>query len=128
MQADREQLASALAELLANAATAAGTSGPAPIRLWARPDATGERVVLAVSDNGPGMDARSADAATTPFYSSQAAGRRRGLGLSKARRYAEINGGSLRVTTTPGEGTTVRIELPATGSRDEGEQRTDDGE
>ncbi len=121
--ADRSQLSSALGELLANAATAAETTG---VRLWACPDAAGRKVVLAVSDTGPGMDARSADAAATPFYSSRQAGRRRGLGLSMAKRFAEINGGSLRIETDPGKGTTVRIELPAAGSGDEDQRRTDD--
>lgn len=125
--ADRAQVSSALSELLNNAATAAEQTGRALVRLWAQGDSTGERVVLAVSDAGGGMDPDLADAATTPFYCSQQSGRRRGLGLSMAKRYAEINAGSLRIATAAGAGTTVRIELPSAGSSDENRQRTDDG-
>ncbi|MFW6066247.1 MAG: ATP-binding protein, partial [Planctomycetota bacterium] len=123
--ADRSQLSSALSELLNNAATAAAETGHREVRLWAKGDATGQRVVLAVSDAGGGMDPKLAGAATTPFYCSQQAGRRRGLGLSMAKRYAEINAGSLRIATAAGAGTTVRIELPAAGSSDEHRQRTE---
>ncbi|MGC9453440.1 MAG: HDOD domain-containing protein [Phycisphaerae bacterium] len=122
--ADRSQLSSALVELLSNAATAAGETDRRAVRLWAQGDATGERVVLAVSDAGGGMDPKLAESATTPFYCSQQAGRRRGLGLSMAKRYAEINAGSLKIATAAGAGTTVRIELPAAGSSNEHRQQT----
>jgi signal transduction histidine kinase len=51
--------------------------------------------------------------AVDPFFSSRPAGRGRGLGLSKAYRLIEINGGNLWIDSKQGAGTTVTIELPA---------------
>ena len=65
-----------------------------------------------VRDTGPGMDARTLDSAFTPFFSAQRAGRRRGLGLPRAKRYVENNGGRIWIRTRPGEGTTVYVQLP----------------
>ena len=48
-----------------------------------------------------------------PFYLNRPAGRGRGLGLSRAYRLAEINGGRLWIDSTPNVGTTVTIELPS---------------
>ena len=67
---------------------------------------------MTVRDTGPGMDARTLDSAFTPFFSAQRAGRRRGLGLPRAKRYVENNGGRIWIRTRPGEGTTVYVQLP----------------
>jgi len=48
-----------------------------------------------------------------PFFSHRAAGRGRGLGLSRAARLVEMNGGRLWLESTPGVGTTAFVELPA---------------
>lgn len=105
--ADGEQVRKALVELIANAAAAAP-------RVWLRAEAdpAGLAVLLTVRDNGPGMDADVAARACTPFFSAQPAGRRRGMGLPKAKRYVESNGGRLRISSRPREGTTVSIQLP----------------
>ena len=105
--ADRSQMRDVLVELIRNA-TAAGAGS---IRLAAHEDPAG--VLLSVRDDGPGMDAPTQAAALTPFFSRQPAGRRRGLGLPRARRYVEVNGGSLWLTSQPGQGTTVFLRLPA---------------
>lgn len=71
-----------------------------------------EKVVVRVEDNGVGMTADVLERATDPFFSSRAAGRGRGLGLSRAARYAEINGGQIRLSSRPKEGTVVLVTLP----------------
>jgi signal transduction histidine kinase len=108
--ADRRQIRMVIEELLANAATAAGTAPK--IRLSAEADEPNDAVLLTVRDNGPGMDQRTLASAFTPFFSSQRAGRRRGLGLPRAKRYVESNGGRIWIRTQPGEGTTVCVQLP----------------
>jgi signal transduction histidine kinase len=50
--------------------------------------------------------------ALLPFFSYRPAGRRRGLGLSRAYRLAELNGGDLWLESLPGEGATVYVRLP----------------
>jgi signal transduction histidine kinase len=109
--ADRQQALAVITELVTNAANAA--TAAAGIRLWAQPDPTGRAVLIGVQDDGPGMDQPTLAAAFTPFFSSQKAGRRRGLGLPTARRYVENNGGSIWLRSQAGQGTLVQISLPA---------------
>jgi PAS domain S-box-containing protein len=62
------------------------------------------KTVLTVTDNGIGLIASSAAAAT--------GGHRRGLGLLGMRERATLIGGQLEITSTPGSGTTVTLQLP----------------
>jgi len=111
VRADRSQIRSVLVELLTNAATAGGSA--ARIRLSAGPGRAEAAVLLSVRDDGAGMDEKTAAKAFTPFYSEQRAGRRRGLGLPRAKRYVENNGGRIWIDSRPGDGTTVFIQLPS---------------
>ncbi len=66
--------------------------------------ADGETVVLEVRDDGAGFDPRSV---------ASAAGAGRRLGLASMRERARAAGGKVAVTSEPGRGTTVRLEVPA---------------
>ena len=66
-------------------------------------------IVLAVTDDGTGFDADDAFAAT-----AQANARRR-LGISSMRERAQAAGGRIAVSSMPGSGTTVRLEVPVDG-------------
>ena len=66
-----------------------------------------------IEDNGCGMSGEVLERAVDPFFSSRPAGRGRGLGLSRAYRLAELNGGRLWLESTPNVGTKVTLELPA---------------
>jgi putative nucleotidyltransferase with HDIG domain len=105
---DSAQMTDVFVELLSNAARAAGAD--ARVTLAAQTDEDG--VTVSVTDNGPGMDDATKEAAFTPFFSSQPAGRRRGLGLSLARRLVELNGGRMWLVSSVGNGTTVYVQLP----------------
>lgn len=109
--ADAGQMQSVVVELMTNAATASRTTPH--IRLAAAGDELADAVLLTVRDDGPGMDEATVAKAYTPFFSAQQAGRRRGLGLSRAKRYVENNGGKIWIESTPGQGTCVWIQLPA---------------
>jgi signal transduction histidine kinase len=110
--ADPAQLKDVLLELVGNAAQAAGKA--VTVRLAAQPRLHG--LLLSVSDNGPGMDQATLASAFMPFFSARPAGRGRGLGLSRARRYVEANGGRIYLQSQPQKGTTVFLELPAAGA------------
>ena len=69
-------------------------------------------VRLQVMDLGCGMDEETARKAAGPFYSAKIAGRKRGMGLAYAARFAQINGGSLEIESHASIGTTVTILLP----------------
>jgi signal transduction histidine kinase len=72
-----------------------------------------DTVRIVVEDNGIGMTPDVREHALDPFFSHRAAGRGRGLGLSRSYRLAEMNGGTLWIESAPNVGTTVTIELPA---------------
>lgn len=111
VQADGQQIAEVLAELMKNAAYAAGKG--AAITLQGEALSDRPQVLLRVCDNGPGMNAATMAKAFTPFFSAQAAGRRRGLGLPRARRTVEANGGRLWLESQPGNGTSAFVLLRA---------------
>jgi CheY-like chemotaxis protein len=72
----------------------------------------GRYVVLAVSDSGSGMDGDTLSHVFEPFFTAQAPGTRAGLGLSIVYGIVKQSGGVVRVTSEPGEGTTVKVFLP----------------
>jgi signal transduction histidine kinase len=68
-------------------------------------------IVLEVSDTGGGIPAQVLPSVCEPFFTTRQEGT--GLGLAIAKRYVEQNGGRLEIASRPGEGTTVRLRLPA---------------
>jgi two-component system sensor histidine kinase FlrB len=69
-----------------------------------------ERVVLSVTDRGPGMDADTRARVFEPFFTRRQGGT--GLGLSIVRGVAERHGGTVVVDSTPGQGATFTLDLP----------------
>ena len=100
-----------LVELLRNAATAADGQVNVGICVGRAEKSSG--VLIQVRDDGPGMEESTLDSVFTPFFSHRRAGRGRGMGLTRAKRSVENNGGRMWIESTPGKGTTVFIELPA---------------
>jgi len=97
-----------LENLTRNAVDAAAPTG-GRVRLAAEPLPSGAR--LTVHDTGPGMTQEELDRAFEPFHTTKAVGT--GLGLPIVRRLVTDLGGTLRVETAPGRGTTFIVELPA---------------
>lgn len=108
---DAHQVSRALEAILTNAQQAyADGSGPVWIDVSVSTD--GSAVVVAIRDEGCGMVAKTLEKATQPFFSSHPAGRRRGMGLAQAQRLLTLNGGDMKLTSAPDEGTTVTVTLP----------------
>lgn len=105
---DRELLARALAELITNALEA---SSGGNVRIGAETDPLDGRLVLRVEDQGAGMSQRAHKHAFDPFFSDKPAGRQRGLGLTRARRIAQLHGGEVRLSPNPQGGTIATIAL-----------------
>ena len=78
----------------------------------------GKSYNLVIRDHGPGIPAGDMEKVFEPFYTTRNDGS--GLGLSIARRIIEVHGGSLDLSSTEGNGTTVRIVLPAIKHQGEG--------
>lgn len=74
----------------------------------------GQYVELAVSDTGVGMDETTVRRALEPFYTTKPAGKGTGLGLAQIYGSARQAGGTVRIESTVGVGTTVRVLLPVT--------------
>jgi signal transduction histidine kinase len=72
----------------------------------------GDYVVVSVSDTGTGMNEETAARAFEPFFTTKEAGRGSGLGLSIVHGFAAQSGGSVQITSSPGNGTNVDLWLP----------------
>ncbi len=110
---DGQRLREVLLILLDNAFKYSDEGGNVSVRLTA--DGSGVR--LAVADNGHGIPAADLPHVFDRFYRVDKARSREmggtGLGLAIARWIAEEHGGTIRLESTAGEGTTVTVELPA---------------
>jgi signal transduction histidine kinase len=111
MVSDRRKISKMLVALLSNAFKFTSTG---EIRISV--SLAGDRVVYGVEDTGIGIpeemhrqvfdEFRQVDGSTTRRYGGS------GLGLSLARRLAQVLGGDIFVDSVPGEGSTFRVELP----------------
>jgi PAS domain S-box-containing protein len=120
VNADATQLESALLNLALNARDAMPDGGV--LRLSASHEGAaaaeaagipaGDYVRFAVTDTGQGMSAEIAARAFEPFFTTKPIGQGSGLGLSMVHGFAEQSGGSVRISSAHGTGTTVSIWLP----------------
>ncbi len=111
--ADESGLRQVLMNILDNAKSAVGSDG-GTIRIQTRRE--GHTIQIRISDNGCGMNAGVVEHIFEPFYTSS--GRGTGLGLAVARKLVEARGGTIRVTSREGEGSTFIVEYPVTGRRE----------
>jgi signal transduction histidine kinase len=106
INADKDLLREAVANLVDNAVRVSPRG--AQVRL--RVDRGSNGPLIAVADDGPGIEA---DRLPRLFERFQRSDSGSGLGLAIARRVVERHGGTIRVKTEQGAGSTFTIELPA---------------
>jgi PAS domain S-box-containing protein len=91
------------------------------VRITARPAteddlAPGLYVHVALEDSGSGMPPDVVARVFEPFFTTKAGGRGTGLGLSMVYGFAKQSGGTVKITSEVGRGTTVSLYLPLAGA------------
>ena len=115
---DVGQLENALINLVMNARDAmAGRAGVIKIRTRNQrvTRSSGQRqdmVALEVIDHGSGMSQAVKARVFEPFFTTKATGSGSGLGLSMVYGFVRQSGGRVALESAPGQGTTVRLQLP----------------
>ncbi|MFC1500586.1 nitrogen regulation protein NR(II) [Candidatus Zixiibacteriota bacterium] len=107
MRMDRNRLLQAFLNIVVNALQAVGNDGAVTIATYR--EEHGDRVVIEVSDNGPGIPPDVLEHIFDPFYTTKEHGS--GLGLSISHTILREHQGRLEVESKVGQGTTFRIIL-----------------
>ena len=121
--ADRSQIEQVLVNLAGNARDAMPLGGKLTIEVsWVDIDAAaadcdqnlapGPYIMMAVSDTGEGMEPETTRRIFEPFFNAKGDGKRTGLGLSTVYGIVHQSGGTIRVKSAVGRGTTFYILLP----------------
>jgi two-component system, cell cycle sensor histidine kinase and response regulator CckA len=112
--ADRSQLEQVVLNLVLNARDAMPNGGQVSIAIWV--DHVRQQVLMNVADTGTGIDDATRQRIFEPFFTTKPMGSGTGLGLSVVYGVVTQAGGSVRVDSEPGHGTTMRVALPLTRS------------
>jgi PAS domain S-box-containing protein len=107
---DETQISQALVNIVVNAFHAMPDGGRCSITTQARSNPDHRWVEIVVSDTGIGIKAEDLSRLFEPFYTTKACGT--GLGLAIAYRIIQDHCGTIRVSSAPGSGTSVVIQLP----------------
>jgi len=110
IMADTNKIERVFTNIIKNAIDAMSQSGGV---LNISSSLNGNFAEISFSDNGPGMPPEVVSKIFTPLFTTKAQGM--GFGLSICRRIIEAHGGSIRVKTELGKGTTFTISLPIQG-------------
>ncbi len=95
-----------------------GGKGKGKIRVKTRPE--GDWVIVEIADTGAGMPAHVQQRIFEPFFTTKEVGKGTGQGLAIAHNViVDKHGGTIKVSSTPGKGTTFTIRLPVGGSKPE---------
>ncbi|HUG46223.1 MAG TPA: PAS domain-containing protein [Sphingomicrobium sp.] len=119
VMADPTQLEVAVLNLAINARDAMPGGGvltfaTRPSRIAGDPELDdGDYVELCINDTGTGMPPEVASRAFEPFFTTKEVGKGTGLGLSMVYGMARQSGGTARIDTAPGKGTTIKLYFKA---------------
>jgi signal transduction histidine kinase len=98
--------------IIDNAIDAMGGKGALRVRTWREDDS----VVVEIADNGPGISSEIQPHIFEPFFTTKKVGEGTGLGLDTALRIVKKHGGSIEVSSKPGD-TRFQVWLPLAKAR-----------
>jgi len=107
VMADGEKLRQSFLNIIVNALQATPAGGNVTMTLS---ENAGENCKITFRDNGEGIKPETLARIFEPFYTTKADGT--GLGLAITKKIIEGHGGTLKVESTAGQGTTVTVKLP----------------
>jgi len=111
--ADGHQLHQVVLNIVANAHHAMRRGGgPRRLTITTGWNAATERIDVTIADTGPGIAPEIRAKIFEPFFTTKPSGQGTGLGLSLCQGIIESHGGTIRVESEPGQGTTFFISLP----------------
>lgn len=113
-RADRRLVGQIVLNLVTNAAQAARQLPSPRVRLHAY--GSGDRAIVSVRDNGPGVPSPIRDHIFEPFFTTRRGQGGTGLGLTLVREYAGQTRGHITLWTAPGRGACFRLHLPRSGT------------
>jgi len=113
-----DHLTQVLMNLLINAADATGDIVGREPSIAVETRLVGGEVVLAVADNGCGMDAPTLAQAFDEAFTTKPPGQGSGIGLFMCRSLIEAEGGRIELDSEPGRGTRVSVYLPRPATRE----------
>jgi signal transduction histidine kinase len=111
VQADHQQLRQLFLNLFTNASDAMPEGGTLKLHVYEK----GDMVVAEVGDTGVGIAAEDLPRVLEPFFTTKPEGKGTGLGLAICRRIVNEHKGVFDIESTVGQGTVVRMALPAAG-------------
>jgi signal transduction histidine kinase len=108
LTADPEMMEQALINLLTNSIQSVEDKSDAKIELTAQLDDY-SRVIIEVTDNGPGIPEEVKEKIFIPFFTTKKEGS--GIGLSLTRQIMRLHGGTITVNSIPDKGTVFRLKF-----------------
>ena len=118
VMANEARLGQVFLNLIVNAAQALPEGRAEHNEIRVRTHLDGARVVIEVSDTGPGIPPEIIGRIFDAFFTTKAVGVGTGLGLAICQRIVTDMGGELTVASIVGKGTTFRVSLPAAREED----------
>ena len=108
---DASQMQQVFVNIMMNAADA--MNGKGNLRISAKVDREAERVDVSFTDSGCGIAEEALRHLFEPFFTTKEVGHGTGLGLSISHGIVERHGGSMKIDSKVGQGTTVTVSLPS---------------
>ena len=109
---DTFQMQQVFVNIMMNAADA--MNGKGNLGISAKADRKAERVDISFIDSGCGIPEEALRHLCEPFFTTKEVGHGTGLGLSISHGIVERHGGSMKINSKVGQGTTVTVSLPST--------------